>query len=233
MFSADILIKIQIILPYIKLFLLNALFINLFLKKRGKTIFRIIFPVFIIIMASLALPLNWQTLDYILLSYYILLLANLSAYIFISIILIKKERLKSVVVLLSSSILLISYLVYIIQNKIYIFSLSVIFVGQQDTLSYGILLFVLINSYYLYINEARKTTDSGGKAVSEFAAGYNLSKREHDILELLIQRLSYKEIAEKLFISNKTVETHIYHIYQKTGWKTKRELIDMIQSSGK
>lgn len=44
-----------------------------------------------------------------------------------------------------------------------------------------------------------------------------LSKREKEILNLLFQEYSNREIAEKLFISQRTVETHKRNIMEKTG----------------
>lgn len=44
---------------------------------------------------------------------------------------------------------------------------------------------------------------------------FNLSEREHEILSLLVQGLSYKMIAEHCFISYATVNTHVKHIYEK------------------
>ncbi len=42
-----------------------------------------------------------------------------------------------------------------------------------------------------------------------------LSKREHEILEMLSTGLLYKEISDKLAISSETVRKHVYHIYEK------------------
>ncbi len=227
--SADTLIKIQITFNYIKLFLIYSLFINLFFNKHIKTAFKIISACFILVIILLIFPVNWVFLNYILMFYYLLLFIGLSCFILVSVSSIKKDRRKSISVLLSTSILLLSYLFYIIQNKIYIFSLTVIFVGQQDNLAYGILSFVIINTYYLYISLSGEKIENAGPEIDLFATNYKLSKRERDILVFLVQRYSYKEIAKVLFISNKTVETHIYHIYQKTGSKNKTELIDMVQ----
>jgi DNA-binding CsgD family transcriptional regulator len=44
-----------------------------------------------------------------------------------------------------------------------------------------------------------------------------LTLREKEVRELLIQGLSNKEIGRKLGISRKTVETHVRNIYQKTN----------------
>jgi non-specific serine/threonine protein kinase len=52
---------------------------------------------------------------------------------------------------------------------------------------------------------------------------YGLSRREHEILALLAQRLSDKEIAEALFISPRTVMTHATHIFIKLDVANRRE----------
>jgi DNA-binding NarL/FixJ family response regulator len=44
---------------------------------------------------------------------------------------------------------------------------------------------------------------------------HTLSKREKDVLELLAQGLSYKMIADKLFLSFNTVNSHVKRIYEK------------------
>ncbi len=44
---------------------------------------------------------------------------------------------------------------------------------------------------------------------------YNLTKRESEILELLCEGMSYKMIANKCFISQRTVSTHVENIYRK------------------
>lgn len=43
----------------------------------------------------------------------------------------------------------------------------------------------------------------------------NLTPREMDILQLLVEGSSYKSVADKLFISPSTVQSHIKRIYQK------------------
>ncbi len=53
----------------------------------------------------------------------------------------------------------------------------------------------------------------------------DLTKREIEVLKLIAEGLSYKEIAEKLFISFRTVETHKNNILQKLGLKTTVDLV--------
>jgi DNA-binding NarL/FixJ family response regulator len=51
-----------------------------------------------------------------------------------------------------------------------------------------------------------------------------LSKREIEIIQLLTEGLAAKTIAEKLFISSRTVETHKMNILEKLGLKNTVEL---------
>jgi DNA-binding NarL/FixJ family response regulator len=53
----------------------------------------------------------------------------------------------------------------------------------------------------------------------------SLTKKELEIIELIAQGISYKEIADKLFISLHTAHTHRKNIFKKTGVKKSSELI--------
>lgn len=59
-----------------------------------------------------------------------------------------------------------------------------------------------------------------------------LSQREKEVLELIVQEYTSKEIAEKLFISKQTVDTHRINIMQKTDCKTLVGLIKYAIQSG-
>ena len=52
-----------------------------------------------------------------------------------------------------------------------------------------------------------------------------LSKKESEVLKLLAKGLTTKEIASKLYISTRTVETHRAHIIKKLNVKNTAELI--------
>lgn len=52
-----------------------------------------------------------------------------------------------------------------------------------------------------------------------------LSTREREVLLLAAQGLSSKEVARRLFISERTVQTHLASIYDKLGSKNKTEAL--------
>ncbi len=57
---------------------------------------------------------------------------------------------------------------------------------------------------------------------------YNLTNRETEIVKLMIRGTKYKEIAKTLFISDRTVTTHIQHIFEKIGVTNKVEMINKL-----
>lgn len=58
----------------------------------------------------------------------------------------------------------------------------------------------------------------------------SLSKREKEIMRLLVEGLTSKEIAEKLYISKLTADTHRRNIFQKLNIKTYADLFKIAQA---
>jgi len=48
-----------------------------------------------------------------------------------------------------------------------------------------------------------------------------LTERELDVLELVAQGLTNREVAARLFISTGTVRTHLEHVYEKLGVRSR------------
>ncbi len=60
---------------------------------------------------------------------------------------------------------------------------------------------------------------------------WGLTQREREILELLVKGRSQPWIAENLSIAESTVNTHVRHIYRKSGVNSKQELLDRLGST--
>ncbi len=71
----------------------------------------------------------------------------------------------------------------------------------------------------------RLRTEAG---IDRIADKYNISKREKEIIQLILKGKSNKEIEDILFISLATVKNHIYKIYKKMGIKSRMELINIL-----
>jgi DNA-binding NarL/FixJ family response regulator len=52
-----------------------------------------------------------------------------------------------------------------------------------------------------------------------------LTKREHEVLELMAEGLQHDEMGQRLFISPKTVATHVEHILHKLGARGRAQAI--------
>jgi DNA-binding CsgD family transcriptional regulator len=60
---------------------------------------------------------------------------------------------------------------------------------------------------------------------------YQISNREQEILQLLMQGKSNKEIESALYISYNTVKNHIYNLYQKLGVNSRWQMLHLVMKS--
>lgn len=72
------------------------------------------------------------------------------------------------------------------------------------------------------------TSFSETKRMALFCEKYELTNREKEILELLVQGLSDLEISSKLFISNNTVRFHISNLLKKTNSKSRIDVVNAL-----
>ncbi|MCU0449011.1 MAG: response regulator transcription factor [Bernardetiaceae bacterium] len=75
------------------------------------------------------------------------------------------------------------------------------------------------------LKKARKTEDDSGSLQAK------LTQREREILRLLVDGMSSPEIAEKLFISHRTVENHRANIMDKLKVRNTIELVRKVLDS--
>ena len=90
--------------------------------------------------------------------------------------------------------------------------------------SWNVLVIIAFVRYM--IKRSELLTD--GAVSTGFINRYGISAREAEIIGLVAQGLSNKEIADELNISFTTVRTHIYNIYKKTGAGSRVDLLSII-----
>ncbi|MDQ3108039.1 MAG: response regulator transcription factor, partial [Actinomycetota bacterium] len=70
---------------------------------------------------------------------------------------------------------------------------------------------------YLHSSVTREFLDRVGPLANRSLAAERLTEREREVLELLADGRSTRQIAEELIVGEETVKTHLGHIYQKLG----------------
>jgi DNA-binding CsgD family transcriptional regulator len=80
-----------------------------------------------------------------------------------------------------------------------------------------------------YLN--RPAYAEAGKPTPFFLERFGISDREAAVIGLLLEGASGKDIADKLYISAKTVENHVTNIYRKVGTKNRVQLFRLIRAN--
>jgi DNA-binding NarL/FixJ family response regulator len=79
---------------------------------------------------------------------------------------------------------------------------------------------------------AAESPEAGGRPGRTPVLPDDLTQREAEILGLIAQGLTNTEIAERLFLSNHTVKTHINRIFAKTGSRDRVAAVGYAQRHG-
>ena len=90
----------------------------------------------------------------------------------------------------------------------------------------GLLITVVRQEYAIEELTRTPSTESALEAmIQSVAEEFRLSEREREVMALVGQGYSAAAVAEKLFVSPYTVNSHIQHIYRKLGIHKRSELI--------
>ena len=93
-------------------------------------------------------------------------------------------------------------------------------------ISISLLVFYIFYRFY-FAAPVSKTQKS---LKPEFIKNFSITPREQEIILALLEGKSNKEPAQALFVSEKTIETHLGNIYKKIGVKNRLELFSRLQN---
>ncbi|PSL55839.1 AAA ATPase-like protein [Saccharothrix carnea] len=79
---------------------------------------------------------------------------------------------------------------------------------------------------------AQACEDARTPALAALTAPPELTRRQHEILTLVAGGLSNADIAQRLFVSVRTVENHLYRVSTKLGISNRAELAALIDDAG-
>jgi DNA-binding CsgD family transcriptional regulator len=99
-----------------------------------------------------------------------------------------------------------------------------------DTLYFFGVSIVFIIAFIRYITTGKHEFSD---QIQEYSSSLGLTPRQMEMLTLIEQGHSNKEIAYRMRISAATVRTHIYNLYQKAGVQSRTELVHRLHSYDK
>ena len=73
---------------------------------------------------------------------------------------------------------------------------------------------------------------SSGSQVPPELRALGVTARELDVLVLVGERLSNKEVANRLYLSHRTIDKHVQHLLAKTGLADRSQLAAMASAMG-
>jgi DNA-binding CsgD family transcriptional regulator len=112
-----------------------------------------------------------------------------------------------------------------------------IFTGQDLAIFYVSKLLILytnllpvfwLNYYYIPWAGSLSKLSNMDDGLDSLQQSHGISVRELEILKLVLDGKSYKQMEDALFISIHTVKSHVYNLYRKLGVKNHRQLTHFI-----
>lgn len=103
------------------------------------------------------------------------------------------------------------------------------------TLAYLLLYFLAPLPPLLYLSKHQdpgwypSTSAPMTVSLADYYANHEITRREKEIIELILNGLTNQEIADSLFITLQTVKDHTHNIFLKTGVRNRVELINVIR----
>jgi len=83
---------------------------------------------------------------------------------------------------------------------------------------------IFIKKFLIMVHGSSAIIQMYQTRLTDLTERYQISKREKEIIYMILQGKSNKEIERELFISQNTVKNHIYNIFQKVGVNSRAQL---------
>ncbi|UCH83718.1 MAG: hypothetical protein JSW50_14910 [Candidatus Latescibacterota bacterium] len=80
------------------------------------------------------------------------------------------------------------------------------------------------------LNELSFPQETGDDPLEEFGSEFKLTKREREVMSLIVQGMSNEEIADALYIAVQTVKNNVSALYRKTGAKNRVQLGNILRN---
>jgi len=84
---------------------------------------------------------------------------------------------------------------------------------------------VLCSKFFEYFQDFERNGSNNQEDENEENLLHYLTNREEEVLSLLLEGATYKDVARELFISETTVKTHVNNIFQKLQVKEKTQAV--------
>lgn len=97
-------------------------------------------------------------------------------------------------------------------------------------LVWGVLGLLLSRVLHKVVNGLAQRRISLLTLTPDFARRFGLTPREAEAAQAVLDGLTYRDAAEKLFVSPATVKSHVLSVYQKTGTGSKMELLRLVEA---
>lgn len=101
--------------------------------------------------------------------------------------------------------------------------------GAVETVS-ALVIIIFVRRFSRAIVGSSDACNSSGLAKTSMLDEYQISRREREILDLVISGYTNKQIGNRLNISPETVKDHVYSIYKKTGIKNRVQLTNLFRA---
>lgn len=111
-------------------------------------------------------------------------------------------------------------------------ALNLIFAFFVKNVPYIFIISVSILIFHIFYKYSFSSPMSKNEKIlkPDFIKDFSITKREQEIILALLEGKSNKELADTLFVSEKTIESHLASIYRKTGVKNRLELFARLKN---